>query len=191
MHVLTGMLVASLLRGKGKLLRGKGKFSALAMLKTGPVQTAHLTNGRVRFRVPSLVDAPVQAQMLCEKLRPLDGINGVTACPTTGSVVISFDQRRVEPGLLFAAVMKLLGFDQQLNRTPRPAVVRELRSVMGCLDRAVYDRTNGLLDFSSAFWILLTAIGARKVIRQGVSAMPAGATLIWWGIHQLLGHGEE
>jgi hypothetical protein len=55
----------------------------------------------------------------------------------------------------------------------------------------VYDRTSGVLDFSSALLILMAAVGLSKVIQQGAAAMPTGFTLVWWGAHQLLGHGEE
>jgi len=59
------------------------------------------------------------------------------------------------------------------------------------LNRVVYDRTGGLLDFTSALMILLAAIGITKLLREGKAAVPAGFTLLWWGMHQLLGHGGE
>lgn len=74
---------------------------------------------------------------------------------------------------------------------PRPIVVRQLRAVFDSFNRVVYDRTCGVLDFSSALLILMAAVGVTKVMQQGAAAMPGGFTLIWWGVHQLLGHGEE
>lgn len=184
MHILTGMLLAGLLGRK----RG---VSILPMLRTGPVQTAHSLPGRVRFRVPSLVDTPSQAGSLQDRLATLDGVARVDVTAASGSVLIEYREKVVRPELLFAATVRLLGLDKELERTPRPIVVRELRTVFDSLNRVVYDRTAGVLDFSSALLILMAAVGVGKIMGQGTAAMPGGFTLVWWGAHQLLGHGEE
>jgi hypothetical protein len=97
----------------------------------------------------------------------------------------------VRPELLFAAIVRLLDLEKELEQTPRPIVVRELRAVVDSLNRAVYERTSGILDFSSALLILMAAVGVSKIMAQGSVAMPAGFTLVWWGLHQLLGHGDS
>ncbi len=182
MHILTGILLAG-------LLGRKNRPSVLPMLRTGPVQTDHLLPGRVRFRVPSLIDAAEQAENLAERLRTLEGVRQAQANPATGSVLIEYRPSVVEPELLFAATVRLLGLEKELERTPCPTLVRELRAVLDSLNRVVYDRTSGMLDFSSAALLLLAALGVRKMTQEGAKALPAGFTLVWWGLHQLLGHG--
>ncbi len=184
MHILTGMVLAGLL-GRGQ------RRSLMPRLRTGPVQTAHILPGRVRFRVPSLVASPSHAAHLRERLGSLEGVRHVEVNPATGSLLILYRERVVRPELLFAATVRLLGLDKELERTPRPVVVREARAMLDSLNRVVYDRTSGILDFSSAVLILLAALGVRKLVQQGNAAMPAGFTLIWWGVHQLLGYGTE
>ena len=184
MHLVTGFLVAA----AAKRLRG---HSTLPLLRTGPVQAAHVMPGRVRFRVPSLTGQSAQAAELQSRLSSLEGIKKVEAQAATGSVVVEYRPQVVRPALIFAAIVRLLGLDKELQRTSRPVVVRQLRSVISSLDTVVYDRTSGVLDFSSAMLILLAAFGARRLFKQGVGEVPAGATLVWWGMHQLLGHGEE
>jgi copper chaperone CopZ len=184
MHIITGMLIAGLL--------GKGKAgSLLPMLQSGPVQTAHATRGRVRFRVPSLSDSRPDAELIREKLPTLEGVESVDVNPATGSVLVRYREDQVRPDLLFAAIVRLLGLEEELVQTPSPAVVKELRSMMDSLNRVVYDRTGGLLDFASALLIALAAIGMTKLFVDRKNAMPAGFTMLWWGLHQLLGHGEE
>ncbi len=182
MHILTGMLIAG-------LLGRKNRASLLPMLRTGPVQTDHLLPGRVRFRVPSLTGAPEQAENLSRRLHTLEGVRHAHVNSTTGSVLIEYREAVVQPELLFAATVRLLGLEKELERTPRPALVRELRAMLDSLNRVVYDRTSGLLDFSSALLLLLAAVGVRKLTQEGAKALPAGFTLVWWGLHQLLGHG--
>lgn len=182
MHIITGMLIAG-------LLGRKKRASVLPMLRTGPVQTDHLLPGRVRFRVPSLVGAAERAESLAERLRTLEGVRQAQADPATGSVLIEYREAVVEPELLFAATVRLLGLEKELERTPCPALVRELKAVFDSLNRVVYDRTSGTLDFSSAALLLLAALGVRKMTQEGAKSLPAGFTLVWWGLHQLLAHG--
>jgi hypothetical protein len=143
----------------------------------------------VRFRVPSLSGVGADAALLREKLPALQGVTSVDVTPATGSVLIRYEADRVQPQLLFAATVRLLGLEEELKQTPRPVFVKELRSVVDSLNRIVYDRTGGLLDFHSTLMILLAGVGFKKLFSEGGSAIPPGVTLIWWGMHQLLGHG--
>lgn len=184
MHILTGMLIAGLL--------GKRRApSLLPMLRTGPVQTAHAVPGRIRFRVPSLVNDASRADFLQEKLSTLGGVQEIAVTHETGSVLIRYQEDQVRPELLFAATVRLLGLEGELEKTPRPAIIRELRSLLDSLNRVVYDRTGGLLDFTSAMSIVLAAVGIQKLAASGSKAMPAGFTLLWWALNRLLDRKEE
>jgi hypothetical protein len=183
MHIVTGMLLAGFM-GKRRGL------SLLPMLRSGPVQTAHSIPGRVRFRIPSLAEQPERAAELEARLATLEGVVDVRAASRTGSLLIRYREEKVRPELLFAATVRLMGLEDELQRCPPPAVVRELRSVVDSLNRVIYDRTGGLLNFTSALMILLAGLGVRKLFQQGASGLPSGFTLIWWGVHQLLGHGD-
>jgi copper chaperone CopZ len=177
MHIITGLLIAGLL--------GKNKFrsrSLMPMLRTGPVQTAHFVPGRLRLRVPSLAENGAGAAIVREKLPTIKGVKSVKLDLATGSVLIVYREDEVRPELLFAAVVRLMNLDAELKRTPQPVVTRELREILGSLNRMVYDRTGGLLDLWSAALILLAAIGFQKLLTQGLGAFPAGLTLVWWGL---------
>jgi len=138
-----------------------------------------------------LPEQPDQADLAREKLPTLDGVQSVEVNAATGSVLVCYRVGQVEPELLFAALVRLLGLEEELDQTPRPGIVKELRSFVDSLNRVVHDRTGGLLDFTSALMIVLAAVGITKLLRDGKAAVPGGFTLLWWGIHQLLGHGGE
>jgi len=182
MHILTGFLLAGLL-GKNKFRRR----TLMPMLRTGPVQTAHWVPGRVRLRVPSLAAEIAGAAMVQEKLPAIQGVRSVKLNPATGSVLIVYQEDQVRPELLFAAVVRLMGLDTEWKRTPEPLVTRELRDILGSVNRMVYDQTGGLIDLWSAGLILLAAIGVQRLLTQGMRAFPAGLTLVWWGMVSLLG----
>ena len=185
MHILTGFLLAGLL-GKNKFRRR----TLMPMFRTGPVQTAHFVPGRVRFRVPSLSENSAGAALVREKMPTIQGVQSVRLNPSTGSVLIVYRQEEVQPELLFAAVVRLMHLDEELKRMPQPAVTRELREILHSANRAVYDRTGGLIDLWSAVLILLAAIGVQRVLAQGMRAFPAGLVLVWWGLVMLLGGRE-
>ena len=102
-------------------------------------------------------------------------------------MLVVYREGEVQPELIFAAVVRLLGLDAELRSTPQPVVTRELRDILGSANRMVYDRTGGLIDLWSAALILLAAVGIKKVLVQGLRAFPAGLTLVWWGVASLLG----
>ena len=182
MHILTGFLLAGLL-GKNKFRRR----TLMPMFRTGPVQTAHFVPGRVRLRVPSLAENCAGAALVREKLPTIEGVQSVKLNPATGSVLIVYREDEVRPELLFAAVVRLMDLDAELKRTPPPIITRELREILGSVNRMVYDRTGGLVDLWSAGLILLAGIGIQRLFVQGMRAFPAGLTLVWWGLASLLG----
>ena len=153
---------------------GPGADRALGA-RTGPAERA-LPGGKQRG-----------AALLQEKLPAIRGVQSVTLNPATGSVLIVYREEQVRPELLFAAVVRLMGLDTELKRTPEPVVTRELREILGSVNRMVYDQTGGLIDLWSAGLILLTAIGIQRLLAQGMRAFPAGLTLVWWGMVSLLG----
>jgi hypothetical protein len=102
-------------------------------------------------------------------------------------VLIVYRDGEVRPELLFAAVVRLMDLDAELKRTPPPIITRELREILGSVNRMVYDRTGGLVDLWSAGLILLAGIGIQRLFVQGMRAFPAGLTLVWWGLASLLG----
>ncbi len=182
MHILTGFLIAGLL-GKNKFRRR----TLMPMLRTGPVQTSHFVPGRVRLRVPSLAENSTGAAMVREKLPAIEGVQSVKLSPATGSILIVYREDAVRPELLFAAVVRLMNLDAELKRIPQPVVTRELKEILGSVNRMVYDRTGGLIDLWSAGLILLAGVGIQRLLVQGMRAFPAGLTLVWWGMASLLG----
>lgn len=144
MHLLTGLIATALLG-----YRKKSMLSPLLRVR-GPVETKHLLPGRVRFQVPCLKDDEAKRSLIEEKLGQIESVESVKITASTGSLLIQYDEKQVEPELLYAAVVRLLGLERELERTPQPALFREYALLIRSLDRAVYDRTCGLLDFHTS-----------------------------------------
>jgi hypothetical protein len=182
MHILTGILVGALLG------RPKSSTKPALLGLGGPIRTVHVLPGRVRFAVERLRGDAAAADALAGRLGRIEGVELVEVSPLSGSVLIRFRAETLEPELLFAAIVRLLGLEKELERAPSPLLTRELREAGQALNRAVYEQTGGLIDLWTAVPLLLAGIGLRKVIVERGS-LPAGLTLIWWGYNALLRGG--
>ena len=186
MHIITGLIIAGLLREKqGAVATG------FPVMKTGPLQTLHMLPGRIRFRAPSLIGDEVGEASLVKNLAGIDGIHSIRASHVTGTILLTFDETKVEPSMLFAATARILGLDEALKATPRPLLVEELKTMGGCINRAVYDNTNGMVDLWTALLLGLAAMGARRIYLDGIRSMPAGFTMLWWALMGLKGGRAE
>jgi len=185
MHIITGLIMASLLK------RGKNKEEAVVtspLLKlAAPVRTRHILPGRARFEVPALRGDQKTTEELAVTLQRIESVEAVRVSPVTGSVLLCYDPDTVSPELLVAAIIKLLRLDDELNQVPPSIVGREFHEVSHALNRAVYDKTGGIIDLRTALFIALAAVGVTRLRKGGMLALPAGFTLLWWAGNGLLG----
>jgi hypothetical protein len=186
MHILTGLLVAGLVGRKKK----QGTGTVVTLFRTGPVQTVHWLPGRVRFRAAKLAENGEARLLVEDKLGQVEGVESVQVNPAIGSVLIRYREERLRPELLYSALVRLLGLDDEVRRTPEPIVTRELRGAVDSLNRVVYEQTRGLIDFWTALFIVLAAVGAKKVLSEGRQTLPTGFTLLWWAMTALLVRGR-
>jgi hypothetical protein len=121
MHIITGIMLMELARR----LRQPGQV-LLPQLNVGPIQTAHVLPGRIRFRVPLVREDEEAAELLELRLPALDGVTGVRVDRTTGSVLVTHDTAVAEGYLILCAIARLLGLEDALDSTPDPAPLRHL-----------------------------------------------------------------
>jgi hypothetical protein len=186
MHIITGLIVAGLVGRKNKQRRGR----LVTMFRTGPVQTVHWLPGRVRFRASRLAENGEAHVVVQEKLGQVEGVESVKVNRSIGTVLITYREEDVSPELLYSALVRLLGLDDQVHQDPQPLVARELRTVLDSLNRVVYEQTRGVIDFQTGLLILLAALGTRKILSEGASTLPTGFTLLWWATTALLVRGR-
>lgn len=188
MHLLTGMLLASLFRKGVKASPGTAVTGPSPILRAPSLlSVTHALPGRTRFRVPSLVGCPDAADMLEKTLREIEPVQSVTVSSRTGSVLIAHDPEQVAPEVLAAALVRLLGLEQALVRSVEGRLSRELRAAGRAANRAVYESSAGWLDLRTVVLLTVGIVGLRKVAQQRALALPAGFTLLWWAGNGLLG----
>jgi len=179
MHLITGFLLASLFGKKKEAGR-----SPLLSLRY-PIRTRHILPGRVRFETDVLVNDAKAQQFLMEQMSKVKGVSKVQISTITGSVLVQFEDNEIQPELLYTVLIRLLGLEKELERTPQSLVLKEIRLVGDSLNRAVLERTGGIIDLWTAIPILVGLVGIRKIMAQRALAFPAGFTLVWWAYHSL------
>lgn len=179
MHLITGLALSFLASRRLGHKASTGAASPLLRLRS-PVETVHVIPGRVRFRVPAIVSSTDNAQLVVDTLGKLEAVEHVEASSITGSVLIRYRAGDLSPELLFAALVRILGLEKELEKAPQAAVVREAQDVGRCVNRSLYDKTGGIMDLRGALLVLLLFVGVRKILLERGRALPPGATLLWW-----------
>jgi hypothetical protein len=182
MHILTGFLLTALLGRHGSPARKRLPSFP------GILETAHALPGRVRFRAPAIIGHPDAAAEVRNRLRRLEGVRSADASHVTGSLLLRYDSTRLEPEIVLAAVIRLLGLEDQIERAPRSRVACEIREIGAALNRTVHQKTRGVIDLWTALPLVLVVLGVRNVVsRNGQLGWP----LLWWAYMALFPPGQK
>ena len=179
MHLITGVIIAAL-AGKAKQNRA---LQGLPMLQTGPLKVAHAIPGRIRFVVPRLKEHDERMVDGIAQLKDVKAIDTVSYSVVTGSIVIHYDQSRIDPPLLFAVLARLLGLELELEKPVDSKIVKEIRELAGSLNRMVHNETRGILDLQTIIIGTLLFFGGKKLLLDRWAAVPGGLTLVWWAMN--------
>jgi hypothetical protein len=179
MHIITGILLSLLLKGK------KSDSDSPLLAINWPIQTVHLLPGRVRFRIPLMKTRGEELNRACADIGKIKGVDEVDFNVISGSVLVHFDRKLVQADLIFTALIRLLGLENELNRTPRPKLNAEIQNLLDALNNAVYSKTNGILDLYTALPLTLAILGISKIVNERKLALPTGLTMIWWAYNSI------
>jgi len=146
-----------------------------------PVKTLHLLPNRIRFYVPAIKKNPESCDILRDQLIKIRAVNSVNPNVVTGSISICFEEGEIEPEIIFAATIKILGLEEELEKKPDPRFTKEMNFFFRSLNKSIYNQTNGLLDLWNVVVILLS-LGAGKQVLSGDVKLPSAFTLFWWAI---------
>ena len=174
MHMLVGFLLTRLLKGAhstaGLLPRIPGKFEAV-----------HQLPGRIRFRIPLLEGLDTEAfDALKAELARISAIQLVDLNAISGSLVLEYDDQKVDASIICGILLKLLGLQADLDNQPQSLARQELNLIGSSLDRMAYDSTRGVVDLNTALALTILGLGLYKIIIQQDRNMPGGFSLLWW-----------
>lgn len=156
------------------------------------MQIQHSIPGRIRVYVSLLKDNKEKAEELFQQLNKISALKKVNIDTRSGSIVIRFDEREIGEGLLFATIIRLTGLDSEVERDKVPIINREMKDIGDSLNKAVYEKTSGLLDLWTLIFIAFTFFGIKNLFSGRIPVFPAATTFLWWALNGLMrGRIEE
>lgn len=170
MHIFTLMLVSKLLSGKSKR-----QFKGFK----GIVEVKHAIPGRIRFFIPLLKNNPEGCDKLQKQLVKADVIKEISINALTGSLLIIYDKSGTDEATLTGVVVKLLGLEDQVEKSPLSNIGKEINQVMKSLNTSIYEYSNGMVDLNNLITLSFLSMGAYSLIRNP-RMLPSGLSLLYW-----------
>ena len=180
MHIITGMLLSMLMKSGNK-----DKKPLLLQIRW-PIRTLHLLPGRVRFQIPLMVGREEELKAATTQIAKISGVKWVDYNKISGSVLIYYEEGVLQADLLFTALIRLLGLEEELQKAPASYLNNEIRAVIESLNQVVYGKTNGIIDLYTAIPILLVIVGVSQIVKNKSNMLPTGLTMLWWAYNSLV-----
>jgi hypothetical protein len=187
MHIITGILLSLLMKG------GKETKKPALLQTSWPIRTLHLLPGRVRFQIPLMVGKGEELKVATSQIAKIKGVKWIDSNKITGSILIYFEHTTIQADLLFAALIRLLGLEDELKKAPDSYLGTEIHTVFESLNQALFSKTNGIIDLYTTISLSLVALGISQIIKNKTNIFPTGLTLIWWAYNSLVvkGNGKK
>jgi len=176
LHLITGMAASMLFSG----LRKKSEHK---LLKTD-FRVAHVSPGRVRLYSRKLQNSAM-GDTLKKELMRVQGIKEMSNNTVTGSLLVFYDPKQIQPDLLASAVYQLLGFTKEKKTNRKGRVYKEVESMNLALNHALMEKSDGALDTKTLIAGGFVALGIRELIKNKSLGMPAPITLFYWAYNTL------
>ncbi len=154
---------------------------------SGAVEVKSAVRGRMRLSVPCLANNKELCEHLSAQLGRFSSVKSSNINPVLGSVLICYDENAVEPQLIQAAVIKLLGLEECAAQKCDSTVSKKAKQLKESISLAVSSKTCGILNFSSLLALSLIGVGIYRV-KQNFEVLPNGYTILRWGFNRLLGY---
>lgn len=145
----------------------------------GILEVKHALGGRLRFYIPSIKVNIEKSNYLIDNFRKIDGITLIESNPLTGSVLVKYDQNKLQPVLIMGIILKLLGLEDEIKKGPKSLVTKEVQNIRDAVNFAVYNKSKGIIDMKNIAMLSFIILGVYKLnTNPGLNI--SGATSLWW-----------
>jgi hypothetical protein len=167
-------------------LNGTDTVSLVDELDWTAVRVASFIPGRIRLKSPQLRNDESLGARIAEALNEVGAITDVSANARTGSVLVRYDQGRIEdlpalidradalgllPDDLDPAVLKAMVEGRPDGSAPDRDFSGEVRSVFDAMNTSVRDATGGAMDLKGLVPLSLVGMGTYRLLR-GAATQP-------------------
>lgn len=135
------------------------------------------SKGRIRIRSIELKNKE-KGDLLTGNLMKIDGIKKVAINNITGSILIEFNEEKIDPDLLVPAISRLLELEAASQK--EITLQKETTLVYNSLNYAVANKTNNFMDIDSFLPIVLLALAIYQYYKTRGLGLPSAITLLYW-----------
>jgi hypothetical protein len=150
----------------------------------GILEVKHAVPGRFRLCIPFLKDNEELKAAFLNEVNKIELIKNVEINTLTASLIISYDTSQIEPQLLLAVIIKLLGLEEEITKEPTSLLKGELKNIKDSINMAIYNKSNGLLDGNSLIVLVLLLASAQKFY-SGTGSKVGPTTCLMWALSYL------
>lgn len=151
----------------------------------GILEIKHYIPGRLRLNCNFIKQNHNSAKILIDTCTQITGINKVIVNESIGSILVEYDFNILEPVLIMGILLKVLGLESQVKQNPNSLVNKEIINITDSLNRATYEKSNGIIDLKSLVMLLIGGY-AMYDIKARPEIRPCGYTCLWWVYSSLI-----
>ncbi|ADL53598.1 HMA2 domain-containing protein [Clostridium cellulovorans] len=150
----------------------------------GIVEVRHAIDGRIRFYIPILRNNEQAKNVLANELKKIGSVRSIEANTNIGTLIINYDNRRMEPQLLIAVIIKLLCLEEEVSKKPVPVLSNEMQLVKDSINMAIYNKSKGIVDGRSILILALLSSAAYRFY-TGTGNKVGPTTCLMWALSYL------
>ncbi|BBM36403.1 HMA2 domain-containing protein [Pseudoleptotrichia goodfellowii] len=144
----------------------------------GVIEVKHYQKGRLRLQTQVLKENFELKKEFLENINRIEGIVSADVNSVIGSILILFDENKIESSFLYLVILKILHLEEEAFKSKPTKIKIFLKNVFEVLDLSVYNKSKGLLDIKTIVAGLFTYYGIESL--RGVKSVPSGISLLWW-----------
>ncbi|MCT4508875.1 MAG: hypothetical protein N4A48_08955 [Tepidibacter sp.] len=145
----------------------------------GILEVRHCISGRIRIYIPILKNNEEIKSIIIEQLSKIKVITNIEINTITGTVLLNYDNEKIDPMIIIGVMIKILNLEQEIEKKPKSKVEKEMIELRTSVNRAVYEKTQGIIDGRTALGLSLFLFGIYR-LRKNTNIIPSGMTLMWW-----------
>lgn len=181
--ITTLLLASNILKlyntDKSSLVKKDGNMLNLPSFKNA-IEIKSSVDGRIRFNIPILKSNIGLSEHLVGQIKNISVISLCKVNTLTGSVLVEYDNTKVDAQTIEGAIIKLLGIDKKLDEGRESEVRKKIDETVSALNNGIYDYTNGILDMKTLVGMILLLAALRDLRLFGPRNNPGYPTLFWW-----------
>lgn len=143
------------------------------------VEVRSAIKGRIRLYIPLLKDNAMLSEQVLKEFEGIPVIKEVKINTKIATLLMIYNEDKVQPHILEGAVIKLLGLDATIHQEEKSVLEREFRTIINAVNKGVFEKTKGFMDAKYLLVIWLLIISVLKFIQNPETPLNP-FSLLWW-----------